>query len=208
MFVGWISHFCYSYIISSWNHIGLLHKNGVLYLVVLVLGCLIQRTCHIEGTNCLSHVHNVQGHAAVWWQHWHLQEGCLEFERTKWYDSLILYGLKEGETEDGLKQDPDLKLVPVIIEKVLLPKLTRKCLVHCDCYWQVESVQFSYWQVVSVQFCLLCACLSTPPPTPANDIQAKVMWCKWSGMQVVRHAGGQACKWSGMQVVRHASNAQ
>lgn len=54
-----------------------------------------------------------------------LQDGCLEFERAKWYDTLILYGLKEGETEDGLKQDPDLQLVPIIIEKVLLPKLTQ-----------------------------------------------------------------------------------
>ena len=60
-----------------------------------------------------------------------VQDGCLEFERAKWYDTLILYGLKEGETEDGLKQDPDLQLVPTIIEKVLLPKLTRKCSVHC-----------------------------------------------------------------------------
>ncbi|XP_069680870.1 PAX3- and PAX7-binding protein 1 [Periplaneta americana] len=54
-----------------------------------------------------------------------LQEGCLEFERAKWYDTLILYGLKEGETEEGLRQDPDLQLVPVIVEKVLLPKLTQ-----------------------------------------------------------------------------------
>jgi hypothetical protein len=59
-----------------------------------------------------------------------LQDGCLEFERAKWYDTLILYGLKEGETEDGLKQDPDVKLVPTVIEKVLLPKLTRKCSVY------------------------------------------------------------------------------
>jgi GC-rich sequence DNA-binding factor len=59
-----------------------------------------------------------------------VQDGCLEFERAKWYDTLILYGLKEGETEDGLRQDPDLQLVPIIIEKVLLPKLTRKCSVH------------------------------------------------------------------------------
>lgn len=58
------------------------------------------------------------------------QDGCLEFERAKWYDTLILYGLKEGETEDGLKQDPDVQLVPIVIEKVLLPKLTRKCFVH------------------------------------------------------------------------------
>jgi hypothetical protein len=59
-----------------------------------------------------------------------LQDGCLEFERAKWYDTLILYGLKEGETEDGLKQDPDVKLVPTVIEKVLLPKLTRKCSIY------------------------------------------------------------------------------
>jgi GC-rich sequence DNA-binding factor len=64
----------------------------------------------------------------------HVQDGCLEFDRAKWYDTLILYGLKEGETEEGLRQDPDLQLVPIIIEKVLLPRLTRKC----------SAVQFSY----------------------------------------------------------------
>lgn len=47
-----------------------------------------------------------------------------------WYDSLLLYGLQPHETEDDLRKDPDLKLIPLVIEKVLLPKLKGMCMVH------------------------------------------------------------------------------
>jgi hypothetical protein len=153
MRVGWISYCCYEYIISSWSYIecGICDGFGFDSLIPKPVRLKEQSACHM---------HYVHSHDAVLWQHWHLQEGCLEFERTKWYDSLILYGLKEGETEDGLKQDPDLKLVPVILEKVLLPKLARKYLVHYD--W--------YWQVVLVQFCLFYVFLSPPPPAAVSDI--------------------------------------
>lgn len=34
------------------------------------------------------------------------------------------YGWTDNETEDSLMDDPDVKLVPVIIEKIILPKVT------------------------------------------------------------------------------------
>lgn len=46
-----------------------------------------------------------------------------KIEKMKWFDSLLLYGLEQKETEEGLKNDPDLKLIPLVIEKVVLPKL-------------------------------------------------------------------------------------
>lgn len=46
-------------------------------------------------------------------------------ERMKWYDNLLFYGLDPSETEDKLRNDPDLKLIPLVIEKVVLPKLNN-----------------------------------------------------------------------------------
>ena len=40
----------------------------------------------------------------------------------EWYESLMFYGYREGEDLDP--KDSDLKLIPSLIEKVLLPKLT------------------------------------------------------------------------------------
>ncbi|XP_063225614.1 PAX3- and PAX7-binding protein 1 [Bacillus rossius redtenbacheri] len=60
-----------------------------------------------------------------------LQEG-MEFERYKWYSSLMLYGLNVSQTESSLRQDPDLLLVPTIVEKVILPKMTRLVEVQWD----------------------------------------------------------------------------
>lgn len=34
------------------------------------------------------------------------------------------YGWNENETEESLMDDPDVTLVPVIIEKIILPKVT------------------------------------------------------------------------------------
>lgn len=51
-----------------------------------------------------------------------LQENCKDFEELRWYESLIFYGFKEGEPVD--KEDDDVKLLPAIVDKILLPKLS------------------------------------------------------------------------------------
>ncbi|KAK7871921.1 hypothetical protein R5R35_009725 [Gryllus longicercus] len=63
---------------------------------------------------------------------WNPLEDTSEFERHKWYDCLLLYGLSESETEEGLRKDPDLKLVPLIVEKVLLPKVEQLVIAQWD----------------------------------------------------------------------------
>ncbi|XP_026823974.1 PAX3- and PAX7-binding protein 1 isoform X2 [Ooceraea biroi] len=47
-----------------------------------------------------------------------------DIERTKWYNTLLLYALDSRETEETLKRDPDVRLVPSTIEKIVIPKLT------------------------------------------------------------------------------------
>ncbi|EFN87798.1 GC-rich sequence DNA-binding factor-like protein [Harpegnathos saltator] len=47
-----------------------------------------------------------------------------DIERTKWYNTLLLYALDSKETEESLKRDPDVRLIPSTIEKIVIPKLT------------------------------------------------------------------------------------
>lgn len=42
----------------------------------------------------------------------------------EWYETAMKYGFKPTETEAQLLDDPDVRLVPSLIEKIVLPKLT------------------------------------------------------------------------------------
>lgn len=55
-----------------------------------------------------------------------LEENCVDLERMEWYDVAMKYGFDENETETALAKDADVKLVPTLIEKILLPKITGK----------------------------------------------------------------------------------
>ncbi|CAG9768997.1 unnamed protein product [Ceutorhynchus assimilis] len=48
-----------------------------------------------------------------------------EIEKMDWYRTLALYGLHDDETENSLAKDPDITLLPTVVEKVLVPKLTK-----------------------------------------------------------------------------------
>jgi len=50
-----------------------------------------------------------------------LQPNCADIERSNWFRSLVFYGCKDPSV---CPDDPDIKLVPSIIDKVLLPRLT------------------------------------------------------------------------------------
>ncbi|XP_077291143.1 PAX3- and PAX7-binding protein 1 isoform X2 [Arctopsyche grandis] len=56
-------------------------------------------------------------------------ESAPDWDKMPWYRGLMLYGLKEDpnspETEDLLASDPDICLIPNIVQKVILPKLTE-----------------------------------------------------------------------------------
>ncbi|KAF7278966.1 PAX3- and PAX7-binding protein 1 [Rhynchophorus ferrugineus] len=48
-----------------------------------------------------------------------------DIEKTEWYRTLALYGLHDNESEHSLSKDPDINLLPTVIEKVLVPKLSQ-----------------------------------------------------------------------------------
>lgn len=50
-----------------------------------------------------------------------------DIEKLNWYPACILYAWDENETEECLRQDPDVNLVPTLIEKIVLPKITGVC---------------------------------------------------------------------------------
>ncbi|XP_019844328.2 PAX3- and PAX7-binding protein 1 isoform X2 [Bactrocera dorsalis] len=47
-----------------------------------------------------------------------------DIEKMNWYSACMLYAGGEDETEATLRLDPDINLVPTIIEKIVLPKMT------------------------------------------------------------------------------------
>ncbi|XP_013112939.2 PAX3- and PAX7-binding protein 1 isoform X2 [Stomoxys calcitrans] len=53
-----------------------------------------------------------------------------DIEKLNWYQAAILYAWTEEETEESLRQDPDVNLVPTLIEKIILPKITD-IVTHC-----------------------------------------------------------------------------
>lgn len=53
-----------------------------------------------------------------------LDENCTELDRMDWYAMTMKYGWVADETEESLSSDPDVRLIPVLIEKIILPKIT------------------------------------------------------------------------------------
>ncbi|KAK6641265.1 hypothetical protein RUM44_012974 [Polyplax serrata] len=53
-----------------------------------------------------------------------------DLEFTRWWGRLLLYGIKEKETCDSLAEDPDILLVPLVVERVVIPKITQ--LIKCS----------------------------------------------------------------------------
>ncbi|KAG5680373.1 hypothetical protein PVAND_009882 [Polypedilum vanderplanki] len=48
-----------------------------------------------------------------------------DIDKMKWYHPLAMYGRIEGETEEILRDDPDIFLIPTIVEKIVLGKLNN-----------------------------------------------------------------------------------
>jgi GC-rich sequence DNA-binding factor len=53
-------------------------------------------------------------------------ENYEDIEKMEWFHLLAMYAKGKNETEEDLRNDPDLFLVPTIIEKLILPKLTSE----------------------------------------------------------------------------------
>lgn len=51
-----------------------------------------------------------------------MQADCCDFEEMSWFEVLMFYGYREGEEPDS--SDEDLQLIPQLVDKVLVPRLT------------------------------------------------------------------------------------
>lgn len=56
---------------------------------------------------------------------WDPLADSVEIEKLEWYRTLALYGLHDDETEIDLSGDPDINLLPTIVEKIIIPKLEK-----------------------------------------------------------------------------------
>uniref|UniRef100_A0A146LW58 GC-rich sequence DNA-binding factor 1 n=2 Tax=Lygus hesperus TaxID=30085 RepID=A0A146LW58_LYGHE len=65
-------------------------------------------------------------------------QGAQELEKSQWYTSLVMFSQDEKESEDSLRRDPDVQLLPRIIEKVIIPKLTQ---LVTQCWDPLSSTQ-------------------------------------------------------------------
>ena len=64
-----------------------------------------------------------------------IQPSCPNFEEYSWFLCLMTYGYREGQ--DPSTDDPDTNLIPIIVNKVLLPKVTKLV----ECCWDPFSSQ-------------------------------------------------------------------
>lgn len=58
-----------------------------------------------------------------------LDENCADIERMDWFNMIMKYAWNAEETEESLANDPDARLIPVLVEKIILPKVTGKILI-------------------------------------------------------------------------------
>lgn len=65
-----------------------------------------------------------------------LQEDCEDFEDMGWYNCLVFFGYRSGQEVD--KEDSDIKILPALVEKIILPKLTCTTL---------SLLLFKYYQI-------------------------------------------------------------
>ena len=56
------------------------------------------------------------------------QDDCEDFEDMGWYEVLMFYGFREGEELDP--SDPDTQMLPEMIDRVIITKLTSESHPH------------------------------------------------------------------------------
>ncbi|XP_030565677.1 PAX3- and PAX7-binding protein 1 isoform X1 [Drosophila novamexicana] len=67
-----------------------------------------------------------------------LLEEYTDIETMNWYQACMLYACQSDETVERLKQDPDVNLVPSLIEKIVLPKLNS---LVAECWDPLSTTQ-------------------------------------------------------------------
>lgn len=49
-----------------------------------------------------------------------------DIDKMKWFHPPAMYGRTPTETEDSLRKDPDVFVIPSLVEKIVLPKLSSE----------------------------------------------------------------------------------
>uniref|UniRef100_A0A336M271 CSON010770 protein n=1 Tax=Culicoides sonorensis TaxID=179676 RepID=A0A336M271_CULSO len=52
-----------------------------------------------------------------------LEDECDDFEKSQWYEDCMRYAINEHENEESLLADRDSRLVPTLVEKLIIPKV-------------------------------------------------------------------------------------
>ncbi|XP_077865029.1 PAX3- and PAX7-binding protein 1-like [Saccoglossus kowalevskii] len=77
-----------------------------------------------------------------------LEPHCVDIEEMRWFESLIFYGFREYDGID--KEDLDNKLMPSLVEKVILPKLTSFWMDSQLAFWM--ATQLAMWMATLLAF--------------------------------------------------------
>lgn len=49
-----------------------------------------------------------------------------DIDKMSWYHPLAMYARTSGESEESLRKDLDVFLIPTVVEKIVVPKLSSK----------------------------------------------------------------------------------
>lgn len=69
-----------------------------------------------------------------------LLEEYTDIETMQWYQACMLYACESDETIERLKQDPDVNLVPSLIEKIVLPRV--------NCAYKAILFDFFWYYII------------------------------------------------------------
>lgn len=53
-----------------------------------------------------------------------LDQNCKDIDKMPWFKDAMLFGHESGDSEQQIRSDPDVRFVPSLVEKIILPKLT------------------------------------------------------------------------------------
>lgn len=66
----------------------------------------------------------------------------VDIDKMSWFHPLAMYGKVTGETEDTLRNDPDVFSIPSIIEKIVLGNLSSKLFVNVQCTDMIMTILY------------------------------------------------------------------
>lgn len=126
-----------------------------------------------------------------------VQAQCANFEYMLWFESLLFYGFEEHSTLQ--RGDGDISLLPAIVEKVILSKLTGRE----TCTAASSILRFAWhnnagkYKICHIYLCVWFVCVS---------VLAEQVWDPLSGSQTASLVGFIHKLMKGYPTVLHGEN--